>query len=111
MLNDKEDESKTLDATKPDIIDIEMIDNSNDNVASKEAEEVKEDNISVMTGFAHGKMHKKGVIRSKLLSKVIRQKEKKEPKSSVIQYSKYIQYLKKERKKAYMVMDLFGEMV
>ena len=49
MLNDNDELPKTSDATKPDIIDLETIDDSDQYVANKEAEVMNEENISVAT--------------------------------------------------------------
>ena len=66
MLNDNDEQTKTLVVTNPDILDILIIDNSDNNVVEKETETINEDNISLTARFAHGKNHKKVVIRSKI---------------------------------------------
>ena len=67
VLNDNDELPKTSDATKPDKIDLETIDDSDQYVANKEAEVVNEENISVATRFNHGKKHKQGLVRKKML--------------------------------------------
>ena len=55
VLNDNDELPKTSDATKPDIIDLETIDVSDQYVANKEAEVMNEEKILVATRFNHGK--------------------------------------------------------
>lgn len=93
VLNDNEELQNTSDATKPDVIDVEAIDNRNEHVANKEVEVMNVDNITAATGFHHGIKLNQGLLRKKMLSNEGRQTPKKGKKATFIQYSQFMKYL------------------